>query len=106
MAWWEQTVGTRRSSGGSNSVNAKSETDHSSYPGIPKKLNKNKVQEERKQQLKQEVLERYTLQEPPREGVQRVWTVWLLTGRRGWQVICRMPRLVWRRTHPQFECPA
>ena len=41
--------------------------------GIPAELNKNKAQEERKQHSTQEVIERYNLQ-PPREGVQRVWT--------------------------------
>ena len=41
---------------------------------MPEEPNKNKAQEERKQLLKQEAIERYNLLEPPRDGVQRVWT--------------------------------
>ena len=43
-------------------------------PGIPKEPNKKKAQEERKKALKTEAIEKYNLLEPPREGVQRVWT--------------------------------
>ena len=43
-------------------------------PGIPKEQNRKKAQEERKKQLKEEVIKKYNLLEPPRESVQRVWT--------------------------------
>ena len=33
-----------------------------------------KAQEEKKKELKKEVIEKYNLLEPPEEGVQRVWT--------------------------------
>ena len=43
-------------------------------PGIQKEPDKKEAQEEPKKALKQKVIEDYNLLEPPREGVQRVWT--------------------------------
>ena len=43
-------------------------------PGIQKEPDKKKAQGERKKALKEKVIDEYNLLEPPKEGVQRVWT--------------------------------
>ena len=52
----------------------RSKLERRENPGIPEEPNKKQAQEERKQLLEQEIIDRYNLLEPPREGIQRVWT--------------------------------